>query len=320
MVNNTKSSGIILLGLPENIRSKLVMYLAETIRFQLINCDTVDLVDLLPASTNRYVFNNPPNNFTQLRAILNWSKNNNYHLTIISLNPAQKNDENLIQAFFKVGADIIKINNGQDLEKISQEMFVKLSRYIFLEEGMAEGYYRLREICKPEWAEHIFVSGMPTFVYGGRVLMKDFDILVPENKQKIITQTIGTPVKIKDSSVAYTRSSYVGNSVETVSGLVVYAGKQKIPFSFEFLWEEVRFVRFMGLKVPIMGLEDLVLFKIALGRLGIDDFGKYKDDLSDVEGLIGIQQVNWKKLQTRAERLGMEKRLKAKLKLFGIKL
>ena len=73
----------------------------------------------------------------------------------------------------------------------------------------------------------------------------------------------------------------------------------------------------MGFECNIMGLEDLILFKAALGRFGPDDWGKHKDDLSDVEGLIGAQNVDWGKLLERSRLLGMEARLKEKVTSLG---
>jgi len=63
--------------------------------------------------------------------------------------------------------------------------------------------------------------------------------------------------------------------------------------------------------------EDLILFKAALGRSGPDDWGKHKDDLIDIEGLIGAQNVDWDNLVRRARILGMEARLKEKLSALG---
>lgn len=199
----------------------------------------------------------------------------------------------------------------------ARRMFISLSPHIFYKPEMAEGYFKLRDVLDANGFRHIFISGMPVFMYGGRALMKDFDILVPDNEIEQIASALGFMVGVKDSSVAYTRFVDIAPGVEIVSNLRVKVNGLNIPFSFDFLDEESKSIRFMGLPCKIMGLEDLILFKAALGRLGPDDWGKHKDDLSDIEGLIGAQNVDWRKLLKRARELKMEERLREKIAQLG---
>lgn len=324
MVNPLQSFGIIFIGTPKLLRSTLSLYLSETIKYPLVSSGSLLKLDqLLRDSVMPFIFDGTPKSQDQLSTFCNWiKKNSSKNMDIVELrgdHGVKGLTQKAISAFKRLGVRHHVISNLGSLESVTKKTFLTLSPYIFQEAGMAEGYYSLRSVCNPKDEGHIFISGMPTFVYGGRVLMKDFDILVPDDKIDAIAQTIGTPVKVKDSSVAYTRSTYIGDSVECLSNLAVYAGKRKIPFKFDFLWEEMRFVRFMGLRTPIMGVEDLIIFKASLSRVGIDDFGRHKDDLSDVEGLIGRQQIDWKKLKSRADRLGVTKHLESKLKMLNIR-
>ena len=148
--------------------------------------------------------------------------------------------------------------------------------------------------------------------------MTDFDILVPDDKIDSAASNLGSKVGEKQSSVANTRFVDISPGVEIDSNLVVKYGGGSARFDFDFLWEEAKTARFMGLDCTIMGLEDLILLKAALGRQGIDDYGKFKSDLSDLEGLVGAQQVNYNKLKGRAKRLGMTDKLQEKLKIIGI--
>ncbi len=197
----------------------------------------------------------------------------------------------------------------------AERMFRGLSPVIFYKGEMADGYYKLRRSLGTLSEKSLFISGMPTFIYGGRALMKDFDILVPDDQIKIIATDLGLKVGEKHSSVANTRFVDISPGVEIDSNLVVKYDGGSVMFDFDFLWEEARVVRFMGLECTIMGLEDLILLKAALGRQGIDDFGKFKSDLSDMEGLLGAQNVNYEKLRARADKLGMLEKLEEKLKI-----
>lgn len=195
----------------------------------------------------------------------------------------------------------------------ARRMFVELSPFIFYKPRMAAGYYQLRDTLDTRSIRHIFISGMPVFLYEGRALMKDFDILVPDDSIDVLARDLGTKVGEKNSSVAYTKFADIAEGVEINSNLLVKASRLGIPFDFDFLWEEVRWVRFLALPCPIQGLEDLILLKAALGRLGPDDWGKRKDDSTDIEGLVGVQAVDWIKLRQRSQRLGMGERLVGKL-------
>lgn len=323
MVNQNRSCGIILLGQPENYRLKLAVYLGETVKFPVLDRSFgSEWAEIFKHPASHYVLNGLSEQKTSIKVITQWINQHRRQIDVVVLggDKQERLEQELVKKLKSERVRIHLINSKGSLKEVAKRLFLTLSPYIFWEGGMVEGYDKLRTVCHPEEGEHIFISGMPTFVYGGRVLMKDFDILVPDQKLDFIAKTIGTPVRIKDSSVAYTRSSYVGNSVEVVSNLVVYADGQKIPFPFKFLWEEVRLVRFMGVSVPIMGLEDLILFKTALGRVGTDDFGRHKDDLADVEGLIGRCDIDWKKLSKRAGRLRMEERLRKKLAAININI
>ena len=199
----------------------------------------------------------------------------------------------------------------------AERMFKAISLVIFYKPEMAEGYFRLRNTLDCLSSRSLFISGMPTFLYGGRALMKDFDILVPDNKITVLADNLQLMVGEKHSSVADTRFVDISPGVEINSGLVVKYPGGVVQFDFDLLWEESKTVRFMGLECQIMGLEDLVLLKAALGRQGTDDFGKFKSDLSDMEGLVGSQQVDWVKLKKRAERMCMLRRLNDQLEKLG---
>ena len=222
-----------------------------------------------------------------------------------------------ILGVFEEVATIHRISASGTVYETARRMFTELSPHIFYKGEMADGYFKLRDVLDENGFRHIFISGMPVFMYEGRALMKDFDILVPNSEIEQVASALHLKVGEKDSSVAYTRFADIGPGVEIVSNLQVKAGKVLVPFDFDFLWEEARIVRFMGHECRIMGLEDLILFKAALGRSGPDDWGKHKDDLIDIEGLIGAQNVDWDNLVRRARILGMEARLKEKLSALG---
>ena len=213
-----------------------------------------------------------------------------------------------------------QVSASGNVYQTAKRIFTKLSPAIFYKPEMAQKYYELREILDSKNFRHLFFSGMPVFMYGGRALMKDFDILVSNSEIGKVAAMLNLQLGEKDSSVAYTKFVDIGPGVEINSNLVVKTENQRIRFDFDFLWEEAKMTRFMGLEIPMMGLEDLILFKAALGRVGTDDWGKHKDDITDIEGLIGTQSVNWTKLKKRAARLNMIDRLVEKLKLINIDL
>jgi len=228
----------------------------------------------------------------------------------------QQLEATILQVFEGV-ATIHQVPASGTVYDTARRLFTRLSPHIFYRGEMAGGYFKLRGVLDEQGFGHIFISGMPVFMYDGRALMKDFDILVPDDEIEPVAKILGLEVGVKDSSVAYTKFTDIAPGVEIVSNLCVKVGNMQVPFGFDFLMDESRAVRFMGLNCRIMGLEDLILFKAALGRFGPDDWGKHKDDLSDVEGLIGAQNVDWGKLLERSRLLGMEARLKEKVTSLG---
>lgn len=221
----------------------------------------------------------------------------------------------IIDLFQQEGAFIHRVNASGTIEEASRRIFLEIDGYIFQEAGMAADYYQLRDLCHPPEGEHIFVAGVSTYIHDPSLDdFKDFDILVPDDKIGFIAGQCGKEIGEKVSPHAYTKSIYPGRvCVEALSNLIVYTDGQKISFPFEFLWEEVKHVRFMGLRCPFMGIEDLMLFYAALGREGLDYQGKMKYDLTNLARLSRLPAVDWLKLRERAEKLGMIKRLRQKL-------
>lgn len=216
-------------------------------------------------------------------------------------------------------SSVHEINALGTVEEVARKVFLELSPYICQEAGMARGYYLLRSLCHPSYGEHIFIAGMSTYIHNPDLdEFKDFDILVPDSKIEEIAARIGEEVQEKRSAHADTRSVYPGDSVEAISDLIVHVGDQDIPFPFEFLWEEVKFIRFMGMKCPFMGIEDLMLLYAALARQGKDYYGKEKRDLTNLAYLAGRSSVDWLRLRERTQRLGMMDRLTDKLQEVGI--
>jgi adenylate kinase len=216
------------------------------------------------------------------------------------------------------GGIIHQISAEGTVYDTSRRMFAELSPAIFADPKMGDKYFQFRDHLEELDIPHIFISGMPVFVYGGRTLMKDFDILVPDEKIEVISGEMHLPVEDLNSSVANTRYMEVSDGIEVVSNLEVTTDGQSTPFDFNFLLAGSKTVRFMGMPCTLMGVEDLILFKCALGRFGEDDFGKMKDDLSDVQGLVGVQNINWTILRQRAQQLKMEERLVKKLSQINV--
>lgn len=217
--------------------------------------------------------------------------------------------------------DSVKIYNisaSGTVFETARRIFEQISHLIFYKPEMAAGYFKLRDALDKFEVPHLFFAGMPVFMYGGRALMKDFDILVPDEKIEQIATELGLKVGEKHSSVADTKFVDIAPGVEINSNLEVKVGDRQVNFGFQSLYQQAHKVRFMGLECAIMGLEDLIIFKAALGRFGHDDWGKHKDDLSDIEGMVGAQNVNWGNLKNRANESGLLDTVKDKLKAVNI--
>jgi adenylate kinase len=232
----------------------------------------------------------------------------------------EDSDEALVESLARQGALIHRISASGTTPETARRLFTEFSPVLFYKPEMAEGYYDLLESLGRTGSRHMMFSGVPVFFYGGRALMKDFDILVPDDKIDALSADLGFPAGTKDSSVAFTRYVDIAPGVEIDSDLTVKTPQGPVKFSFDYLWPEVVYARIMGLKVPLMGLEDTILFKSALGRLGTDDWGKHKDDISDIEGLMGAQSVNMTKLLSRAEDLNMVPRLREVLSRINVRI
>ncbi|MFA6512547.1 MAG: nucleoside monophosphate kinase [Patescibacteria group bacterium] len=229
-------------------------------------------------------------------------------------------DEALVDSLGSLGAVIHRVSATGTTPETARRLFTELSPVLFYKPEMAQGYYQLLESLGRTDSRHMMFSGVPVFFYGGRALMKDFDILVPDDKIESLASDLKLSSGVKDSSVAFTRYVDIAPGVEIDSNLTVKTPGGPVEFSFDFLWPEVVYARIMGLRVPLMGLEDTILFKAALGRLGTDDWGKHKDDISDIEGLMGAQSVNLSKLVSRAESLTMIPRLREVLSRINVRI
>ncbi len=232
----------------------------------------------------------------------------------------ERADEELVNSLSSLGAIIHRISATGTTPETAKRLFVELSPVLFYKAEMAAGYYRLLAGLQQTNSRHMMFSGVPVYYYGGRALMKDFDILVPDDKISLLSEHFSFPSGVKDSSVAYTRFVDISPGVEINSDLTVKTPQGSVNFPFDFLWPEAVTARIMGLNVPLMGLEDTILFKAALGRLGNDDWGKHKDDISDIEGLIGAQSVDFPKLISRANQLSMLVRLREILSRINVKI
>lgn len=240
----------------------------------------------------------------------------NPQLLVESLADFRRNLEEIVPILDNA-CQIYRIDGTSSVADAAKDLFLQLAPHIFQEVGMAKGYYRLREMRGGQ-IRHIFVAGMSAFIHGVRDDYKDFDILVPDEDIELIASEVNQIVAVKDSSHAYTRSAYVGDSVETISNLAVKVDGQLVPFPFEFFEEKVTMFRFMGMECPFMSVEDLMLLYAGLAREGKDDFGKQKRDLTYLKKLSLKPEVDWQLMKERSLNLGMLTRLQEKLSDVGL--
>jgi adenylate kinase len=228
-------------------------------------------------------------------------------------------DEQLVTSLKSRGAILYRFSATGTVFETSRRLFGQLSLLIFDKPETADGYFRLRETLAKTGSKHLVFS--PDRYYGNQTPVKTFaNILVPENQIDDLATNLHLSPDTKNSSVALTRFVDIAPGVEINSDLKVKTPDGTIEFPFDFLWPESIQTRIMGLSIPLMGLEDTILLKAALGRFGPDDWGKHKDDISDIEGLFGAQSVNFSKLVSRAESLRMLPRLREILTRIDIKI
>ncbi len=277
-----KSRKIQSIGLPNDA--------AETLHLPLVNIQMLKDSNL---TLKEYLRMNPPHGYVldgivqsarDKKSLQDWS--NEAGMTVCYYNPEKVPSRDLTRDFFRT-----------------------ISPLCFEDPALADDYYRFVDLCRTVGVEHMLVSGACSYIYWGRRSLKDLDVIVPslEDLKELSTKT-NLPIQPLKSSFAFTNYFEFSSSVEVVSDLeVLYEddeGQQGIRFSYQEMLQDSRIVRFMGEDVRLMSPEMLVIFKFSMGRLGIDQWGKHKDDYEDARGVIVSQNINSDSLESRAKKIG----------------
>ncbi len=201
------------------------------------------------------------------------------------------------------------VESGRSQEDGTRDFFRKLAPICFEDPSLAGDYYDFLDTCKKLDIEPVLISGACSYIYWGRRALKDLDVLVP-NLDKLQALALSRHLNVEHlvSSFADTQFLNFSHGVEAISDLVVLVkednGVRRIPFTYKDIMSDARKVRFLGEQCTLMSPEMTVLFKFALGRFGVDQWGQQKDDYEDARGVFVSQNINLGSLRRRAEQIG----------------
>lgn len=327
---------VALLAPPSFNKTALVTDITETLHLPPLNRALVSAVNVsdwanqLEKRLNElpphgYVLCDLPQSSEEATVVAEWVNRVGLNLQIVDLQDRKQDvkDKHLVDFLKNRGAVVHQLDATVSDNQIARNFFTSISPYCFEDKQLAEKYYEFRDICQELKIPHILISGACSYIYWGRRPLKDLDILVPgkENLQRI-GDRIGQKAEHLVSSYADTNYLNVSEGVEVVSDLWVLSSsgedQKRIPFAFDDLASDAQEIRFLGEKCTIMSPETLILFKFALGRFGIDQWGHHKDDYEDARGVLISQSVDLAKLRERAKQINALDRVVLGEKILGL--
>jgi predicted nucleotidyltransferase len=144
----------------------------------------------------------------------------------------------------------------------------------------------------------VVFAGAAAYCYGSKRRITDVDILVKrvdlEKAKMALSNIVGVDI------VADLR-------IKTEHGICYF-------FMDDEMMERVRWIRFLGVTVPVIPVEDNIVFKAILQRG--KDKGKY--DVEDIQYMITNEKVDLDYLKKRIRKYDAEKRVEPLLKFLRI--
>ena len=324
--------GFVLIGSSPSIRSSLAFLAQETLHLsivtpsiindygQSVSSDSALQLFLNETSPQGFIFNNIPQTPEEARLLVKWSEKTGFELKVFSLIKEYPSSSEVFK-ILKTYTKIYTLETNNNFKELSRDFFQIISKFCFQDSKLAEKYFSFKDLCQRLKIPFIIISGACSYFYDGKRSLKDIDVVVP-SRQDLRKLSRKTGVSIIESSSSCAKMYYLNlKEIDVNAEVKVFwdqSGKQ-VSFDFYDLLKDAKQIKFLGEECLVMSPEDLIIFKFALGRFGIDDFNDYKDDYEDIRGVIISQPVNWETLKKKAEKIGAWERVVFGKKLLGIK-
>lgn len=314
---------LIFLSNNKNTSSQLSFTAYQTLHLEIIrSVTTINLREFLDDTAySGFIFDGIENQDNG-QTVLDWARKRGlpiYVFKIGRLNSQNKGLLQILQGYTKTKVTALK--STLSFSEMIRQFFTILSPYVFQDPKLASQFYYFKDLCKRLNIPFIIISGACTYIYGGKRSLKDVDVCVASKEDlKTIAKAVKKEVSPVESSCA--RTYYLNLKEIDVNAEieVLFNEKQKSGrFDFAEIQQDAREVTFLGEKCLVMSPEMLILFKLALGRLGTDDFSDYKDDYEDARGVFISQPIKQESLHRRAEKMGLLDRIKEGERTLGIK-
>lgn len=292
----------------------LALSIKNTLHLDLINLHNVQsLKTFFDSNTPQgWIFSGIPSS-NQALDLIAWSKESGFNLKVFNFENDSIETNKKFNDYSKNKIPIFNFDTATHFDQLSSSVFIKISELCFEEPGLVEKYFYFREIVNRLKIRHLIISGACSYIYYGKRSLKDIDVLVPskEDLEKISNAAGGAVIKSDGSkaSMYYLNLREIDVNSEVVVRWQEGRKQKEVPFNFNNLYKDSKSINFLGINCPVASPEDTVLFKLCLGRLGIDDFNDYKDDYEDVRGLVISQPINWNILHRKAQDLNVLERV-----------
>lgn len=158
--------------------------------------------------------------------------------------------------------------------------------------------HKIKELLEPAQIPWAVFSGVAAYLYGSKRKITDVDILVRkqdlERTKKILRLL---------------------RNIDVIADLVIPTEKGEYHFFMdEEMIKKLKWKRLLGLAVPVIPVEDNIIFKALLQRQEKNG----KQDITDIQNMINEANLDLKYLKKRIETYRAEKRVYPLLKSFGI--